>query len=233
MPGRRFFSLLLIAGAAWSAAAQDVPPQGIQDPAAVAARAEGLLRELAASHPGTPVIAVDEPRIAQQPACAQLEAFLPGGAELRSRTSVGVRCLAPHPWTLYVQASVRIMGHYFVANRAINRGETLSLDDLDTREGDLLRNNRLIGDPSHIVGWITTRRIAKGSPIQGNALRDPQSIERGNKVRTVARGVGFVATGEGQALESGAPGSQIQVRTGSGQIITGTVIDAHTVQVMM
>jgi len=42
-----------------------------------------------------------------------------------------------------------------------------------------------------------------------------------------------VATGEGQALESGAPGTQIQVRTSSGQIITGTVIDAHTVQVMM
>jgi len=230
MPGRRLFSLLL-AGAAWAAAAQGAPT-GLQDPAAVAAQAEALLRDMAASHPGTPVVSVDEPRITQQPACAELEAFLPGGA-LRSRTSVGVRCLAPHPWTLYVQASVRIMGHYFVANRTINRGETLSLDELDTREGDLLRNNRLIGDPSHIVGWVATRRIAKGSPIQGNALRDPQSIERGNMIRTVARGVGFVITGEGQALESGAPGSQIQVRTGSGQIITGTVIDAHTVQVMM
>lgn len=212
--------------------AQGAPTPAVQDPAEVIAQAESLLHELAAAYPGTPVISVDEPRITQQPACAQLEAFLSGGA-LRSRTSVGIRCLAPEPWTLYVQANVRIMGHYFVANRTINRGETLSLDELDAREGDLLRNQRLIGDPSHIVGWVATRRIAKGSPIQGNALRDPQSIERGNMVRTVARGVGFVATGEGQALESGAPGTQIQVRTSSGQIITGTVIDAHTVQVMM
>lgn len=212
--------------------AQGTPTPAIQDPADVVAQAESLLHELAASYPGTPVISVDEPRITQQPACARLEAFLSGGT-LRSRTSVGIRCLAPSPWTLYVQANVRIMGHYFVANRTINRGETLSLDELDAREGDLLRNNRLIGDPSHIVGWVATRRIAKGSPIQSNALRDPQSIERGNMVRTVARGVGFVATGEGQALESGAPGTQIQVRTTSGQIVTGTVIDAHTVQVMM
>ncbi|MER1966514.1 flagellar basal body P-ring formation chaperone FlgA [Castellaniella sp. GW247-6E4] len=233
MPGRRLFSLLLLIGAALPAMARDTPPQGTQDPAAVAAQADDLLRELAASHPGTPDIMVDEPRITQQPACAQLEAFLPGGAELRPRTSVGIRCLAPQPWTVYVQANVRIMGHYFVANRTINRGEILSLDELDTREGDLLRNHRLIGDPSHIVGWVATRRIAKGSAIQGNALRDPQSIERGHIVRTVARGLGFVATGEGQALQSGGPGAQIQVRTSSGQMITGTVIDAHTVQVMM
>ncbi|HUH40861.1 MAG TPA: flagellar basal body P-ring formation chaperone FlgA [Castellaniella sp.] len=212
--------------------AQNGPP-AVQDPAPVADQARNLLLELAATYPGTPEITVEAPRISQQAACDQLEAFLPGAQGLRSRTSVGVRCLAPQAWTLYVQASVQIMGEYFVANRAINRGETLSLDDLDFRTGDLLRNHRLIGDPSHIVGWVTTRRIPKGSAIQGTALRDPQSIERGNMVRTIARGIGFVASGEGQALESGAPGSQIQVRTTSGQIITGTVIDGHTVQVMM
>nr|WP_254045803.1 flagella basal body P-ring formation protein FlgA [Paenalcaligenes hominis] len=52
-------------------------------------------------------------------------------------------------------------------------------------------------------------------------------------VRTLARGAGFVATGEGQALQSGSPGNQIQVRVSSGQIITGTVLDAQTVQVLM
>uniref|UniRef100_UPI00333E1FC7 flagellar basal body P-ring formation chaperone FlgA n=1 Tax=Castellaniella defragrans TaxID=75697 RepID=UPI00333E1FC7 len=228
---RRLFFLLL-AGMSWAAAAQNAPPHAIQDPAEVAARAEALLRETAAGHPGTPVISIDAPRIDRQPACDELEAFLTDGS-LRSRTSVGIRCLTPQPWTLYVQANVRIMGHYFVANRAISRGETLSLDELDTREGDLLRHNRLISDPAHIVGWVATQRIAKGSPIQGNALRDPQSIERGKTIRTVARGTGFVVSGEGQALESGTPGRQIQVRTRSGRIITGTVIDAHTVQVMM
>lgn len=216
----------------WPAAAQNKPP-ALQDPAPVIAEAQNLLAELAATYPGAPMISIDPPRITQQPACSQLEAFLPNGHGLRSRTSVAVRCLAPQTWSLYVQASVQIMGEYFVANRAIKRGETLSLDDLDFRSGDLLRNSRLISDPSHIVGWVTTRRIQKGSAIQGNALRDPQSIARGTMVRTVARGIGFVASGEGQALESGAPGSQIQVRTPAGQIITGTVIDAHTVQVMM
>ncbi|MDY0309813.1 MAG: flagellar basal body P-ring formation chaperone FlgA [Castellaniella sp.] len=203
-----------------------------QDPAAIVTQAEALLRKRTAAWPGRAIIHVDPPRIVNQSACAQMEVFL-AGSGLQPRTPVGVRCLAPQPWTLYVQASVQILGDYFVANRLIRRDEVLGLDDLDTREGDLLRNRRLISDPAHIVGWIATRRIRAGSPIESNALRDPNAIERGQHVRTIARGTGFVATSEGQALESGTPGTQIQVRTPGGQIITGTVIDAHTVQVMM
>ncbi len=224
-------SLLLAAVLPGPAHAQAARP-ALQDPAAVVAQVETLLQDRAADWPGRAVIHVDAPRIVNQPACERMEAFL-SGSGLQPRTPVGVRCLAPQPWTIYVQASVQILGTYFVANRLIRRDEVLSLDDLDTREGDLLRNRRLIGDPAHIVGWIATRRIRAGGPIESGALRDPNAIERGQQVRTIARGVGFVATGEGQALESGGPGARIQVRTPGGQIITGTVIDAHTVQVMM
>ncbi|XOT97388.1 flagellar basal body P-ring formation chaperone FlgA, partial [Alcaligenes pakistanensis] len=66
-----------------------------------------------------------------------------------------------------------------------------------------------------------------------SALRDPQSITRGQTVRTVARGMGFMATGEGQALQSGAPGTQIQIKASSGQVISATVLDASTVQVIL
>lgn len=205
----------------------------LQDPATIVAEVESLLRDRAASYPGTASITVDAPRISNQAACSQLDVFLAGSGGLRSRTSVGVRCLAPQPWTLYVQASVQILGQYFVASRALNRGEVINQSDLDIREGDLLRLRRAISNPAHVLGWITTRHIRAGGTIESNALRDPNSIQRGQQVRTIARGSGFVASGEGQALESGGPGTQIQVRTPNGQIITGTVIDAYTVQVMM
>lgn len=205
----------------------------LQAPGPIIAQVESLLHERAESYPGTAQITVDAPRITNQAACDDLQASISGEGALRSRMSVRVRCAAPQTWSLYVQASVRILGHYFVANHTIASGQILSLDDLDTREGDLLRNTRAIIDPAHIVGFIATRRIRSGSEIRSTALRDPQSIQRGQAVRTIARGAGFVATGEGKALESGAPGAQIQVRSSSGQIITGTVIDAQTVQVMM
>lgn len=212
------------------------PPDAapIQDPtAAIIAKAEALIKDRAAAYPGTVTITVDAPRLTNQPACDQIEAFLAGAGDLQPRTPVGIRCLAPQPWTLYVQASVQIIGRYFVASHTIDRGSVISQADLDAREGDLLRLRRVISDPGRIVGWIATRRLRAGGAIDGNALRDPDSIERGQQVRTVARGVGFVVSGEGQALESGGPGARIQVRTPNGQIITGTVIDAHTVQVMM
>lgn len=222
---------LWVLGAAGTVCAAPAPP--LQDPAPVVSQVESLLHARAEAYPGTPEITVEPPRLTNQPACEQLEAFLSGNTALRSRMSVGVRCLAPQTWTLYVVANIRLLGHYYVANRAIPTGQVMSLDDLDTREGDLLRDRQAITDPAHIVGAITTRRIPRGGEIRGNALRDGQSVQRGQAVRTIARGTGFVATGEGQALEAGAPGAQIQVRSSSGQVITATVIDAHTVQVMM
>lgn len=216
--------------AAWAAAPQ---PTRLQDPAALASQVDAFLQDQAASYPGTPSIQVDPPRISNQAACDQIDLSLSGSGNLQSRTSVRARCLAPQSWTIYVQASVQIMGHYFVASHTINRGAVLGDDDLTTREGDLLRLRRTISDASQIKGWIATRRIRAGGPIEYSALRDPNSIARGQQVRTIARGKGFVASGEGEALESGGPGARIQVRTPGGQIITGTVLDAHTVQVMM
>lgn len=222
---------LWVLGLFGTASAAPAPPA--QEPAPIIAQVESLLHARAQSYPGEAEITIEPPRLTNQRACEQLEAFLSGNTSLRSRMSVGVRCLAPQAWSLYVTANIRLIGHYYVSNRAIPTGQVLSLDDLDMREGDLLRERQAITDPTHIVGYITTRRIPPGGEIRSNALRDPQSIQRGQAVRTIARGTGFVANGEGEALEAGSPGTQIQVRSSSGQIITGTVIDAHTVQVMM
>jgi len=205
----------------------------LQDPQAIMGEVESFLLTRAQELPGTPSIAVTPPRISSQPACDQLETFL-SNPQLRSRMSVGVRCMAPEPWTLYVQASVSIQGYYYVANRSINMGETLTHDDLVAREGDLLRLSRgVIIDPSQAVGYIAQQRIGAGSTIRSSALRDPDSIVRGQAVKTEARGIGFVATGEGVALDNGAPGATIQVRTSSGQVVTGTVVNNTTVRVLM
>ncbi|HWL29149.1 MAG TPA: flagellar basal body P-ring formation chaperone FlgA [Burkholderiaceae bacterium] len=205
-----------------------------QDPAAVSAEVDAFLRGQAASYPGSTHIIVEPPRLTNQPACAHLQAFLPTGQRLRSRMTVGVRCMAPQTWTTYVQANLSILGYYYVANRSIQVGDILSLDDLSAREGDILRlSGGTVFDPSQAVGYVASQRIPAGGPIKARSLRSPDSIQRGQTVRTEARGLGFVATGEGKALENGAPGSQIQVRSSSGQIVSGTVLNANTVQVMM
>lgn len=208
--------------------------QPLQNPQDVADDVEQFLLNQASNYPGSASVHVQPPAIRNQAQCDHLQSFLPSGARLRSRMSVTVRCQNPQTWTLHVQAELSVDGFYYVSNRSLQVGEIISLDDLLAREGDLLRlpPNTVI-DPSLAIGYITTQRINTGTTIKSTALRDPQSIQRGQSVRTVARGNGFLATGEGQALQSGAPGSQIQVRVSSGQVITGTVLDAQTVQVLM
>lgn len=188
--------------------------------------------EQAESLPGTPTITVTPPRLQQQQACDALDYALPGNTALRSRMRVIVSCHSPERWTLPVQVAVSVQGFYYVSNKTLNKGELLSLDDLITREGDLLRlPPNVVTDPSLIVGYMTSQRLNTGSTIKSTLLQNPQSVQRGQTVRTIARGNGFVISNEGQALQTAAPGSQVQVRVASGQVITATVLDSATVQV--
>jgi flagella basal body P-ring formation protein FlgA len=208
------------------AAAPETPRQA---PAPVAALVEHFLRAQAKDEQGEASISVQPPRTAHLEACSQLRPMDGHGQALRSRMTVTVRCLAPSPWTIYVQANVSIMGSYYTAQRTIQAGEIITAGDLSRREGDLLKLSRdIVRDPEQAVGRHALQRLAAGTPIAARALRSPGSIERGKRVRILARGPGFEVAGEGLALESGVPGSVIQIRSSSGQIISGKVIDAHT-----
>lgn len=218
------------AAAANATAPVDLTPQAM----AQVQQIEDFLQEQAASYPGTVQIRVEPPRTDKLAACDQSEAFFPSGSRIRSRLTVGIRCLAPSPWVSYTQASLSIQGKYYVSAHSINAGAILTMADLAEREGDLLRlANGIVHDSAQLVGFITTQRIGARTPIKASALRSPESIERGQAVRLEARGVGFVATSDGKAMQSGAPGKQIQVRTSSGQMVTGTVLNGSTVLVIL
>ena len=124
--------------------------------------------------------------------------------------------------------SVSYMGYETVSKQMVKEEHNLVIELKPSIELD-----DVVVDPAFAIGYIAQQRIGAGMVIKESALRDPDSIVRGQPVRTEARGVGFVATGEGVALESGAPGSVIQVRTSSGQVVTGTVINNTTVRIMM
>lgn len=228
----RTLSLLILFGL--SGAAGATMASTFQNPDAVARSVRHFLMQQARAWPGTARITVDPPDTGRLPSCDNPQVFLRGGQRLESRMSVGVRCLAPQPWTTFAQASVAIMGTYYVAGLPIPADATVVPGDLAPRQGDLLRLPAgTVTDPQDIVGRIAAYRIPAGRPIRARALRSPESIQRGQFVRTVAQGVGFIATGSGKALENGPPGAQIQVRTSSGRIISATVVDAHTVRVAM
>ncbi|PCE31230.1 flagella basal body P-ring formation protein FlgA [Burkholderia ubonensis subsp. mesacidophila] len=165
-------------------------------------------------------------------ACTTLEPFLPTGARLWGRTTVGVRCAGERPWTVYLQAKVTVQATYYAAARQIAPGEVLTAADLIARDGDLtLLPLAVITDPSQAVGSTALARVAAGLPLRQDMLKSAASVTAGQTVRVVAAGPGFTISGEGSALANAAPGQSVRVRMAAGQIVTAIVKDAGTVEI--
>ena len=235
----RLAGCLLLTTAASAAAVARTPAMppadpGIQDPASIQALAEDFLRQRLSYLPGRAEIAFEPLRGQPPEACTALSAFLPSGARARPRMTVGVRCTAPRPWTAYLQASVAVPGTYYVAASPLALGQTVTLEHLEARGGDLIRLAAgIVVDPSEALGRTASQRIAAGQPLRQTSLRHAQAVLRGHTVKVLARGPGFMVASEGEAMDNAPPGSSVMVRTASGQIVSGVVQDAGTVEIAL
>ena len=91
---------------------------GQQDPAVVQAQAERFLKKQTGGLPGKVTFQVVAPR-ATLPACSAFDAFQPAGSRSMGKTTVGVRCLAPARWTVYLAAQVHVIGSYVVTREPL------------------------------------------------------------------------------------------------------------------
>lgn len=215
-----------------AAAAQPATPPGQQDPESIRRSALAFLQQQIAGLPGktTTTVAAAFPRGLAE--CTTLEPFLPTGARLWGRTTVGVRCAGARPWTVYLQAKVTVQATYYVAARQIAPGEPLTAADLIARNGDLtVLPLAVITDPAQAIGATSLARIAAGLPLRQDMLRSAASVSAGQTVRVVAAGPGFTISAEGNALANAAPGQSVRVRMAAGQIVTAIVKDAGTVEI--
>ncbi|OLL29296.1 flagella basal body P-ring formation protein FlgA [Burkholderia sp. SRS-W-2-2016] len=217
-----------------TAAAQAAPLPGQQDPEAIHTAALAFLQQQSAGLPGKVEITVAPAFPRGLAACTALEPFLPTGARLWGRLTVGVRCAGERPWTLYLQARIALHATYYLASRAMAPGEVLNAADLVAREGDLSGlPQAIVTDPSQAVGSVSLVRIASGMPLRRDMLRSASAVTFGQTVRVVAAGAGFSISSEGSAMNNAAPGQQVRVKTANGQIISGVVKDGGTVEIQM
>ncbi|WP_162300515.1 flagellar basal body P-ring formation chaperone FlgA [Corticimicrobacter populi] len=209
-------------------------------PAAAESELATRIHEAIASHlqqetqnlPGHIEVVPEIPDLTRYSDCDELSITRSGGSRLRSRMSIGVRCLAPTNWTLYVPTQISLIGTYYVTTRTLQPGDAVTADALSPQEGELLGlPDDAVMDPAQAVETSARQRIPAGQPLRLGSLRHADSVLRGQSVRLIVRGSGFVVTGEGQAMADASPGSRVQVRAASGQIVTGVVLDARTVEI--
>ncbi len=184
--------------------------------------------------PGKAVIEVGQPdaRLALG-ACAAHEVFLPTGSRAWGRINVGVRCTQGANWTVYIPSRVRVEGEYLVAARALGRGQVIAEGDYAFMRGDLteLPPNMII-DAQQAVGQSVQVAIGAGQPLRADWLRAPPAVQQGQIVKLIARGSGFAVSHDGKALATAQAGQTVQVRTGSGQVVSGIARPGGIVEVM-
>jgi flagellar basal body P-ring formation protein FlgA len=209
-------------------------PATAQDGESIRLAALNFLQQQAAGLPGKVEITVTPVFPRGLAPCSGLDPFMPTGARLWGRVTVGVRCVGERPWTLYVQARVSINATYYTAARAIAPGEVLGQADLIARDGDITAMPQaIVTDPAQAVGAVALSRVPAGLPLRTDMLRAASSVAIGQNVRVVAAGSGFSISVEGSAMNNAAPGQQVRVKTAGGQVITGIAKDSQTVEVSL
>jgi len=220
--------LLLASGLAFGQAA---PRQDLE---ALRQLAQQYLEAQSAGLPGAASITIGalEPRM-NLAACAAPQAFQQPGARAMGKTTVGVRCGAPTPWTIYIQAQVSVQAEYVASALPLAPGQAIESGQLVMLKGDLgMLPNGVLTDMAQAIGRSSSMALPAGAPLRADLLRSKPVVQQGQSVRVVSKGAGFSVSAEGRAIGTAGDGQVVQVRTPGGAILSGVARPGALVEVV-
>lgn len=212
--------------------AQDAQPQST---ASLQTTARAFLEQQLAGQPGEIRIKLNGPdsRTKIKP-CLDPEAYLPNGARLYGRTTVGVRCTQPNAWQVFIPAEISIKSTVWVANHPLSAKSIISAADLRQETIDVTNYpNAVVTQLTQVLGKTLNRSIAAGLPLRLDALQSNDALTAGETVRVQYIGQGFKVSSEGKVISNAEPGQAVQVRMPSGQIISGTAKAGKIVELIL
>ena len=164
---------------------------------------------------------LDTSRLAE---CSRLEAYTPPNVRPLGRSYVGVRCIDSANWNILVPVYIGIIGNYIASTRALSAGQTIQATDISAMTGDLTSLPQdAINAAEDAVGKTLRNSINAGQALRSNQLVSPQIIRRGQNVKVIAKGDGFIIKADGKALNNAAQGDVANVKMQSGRTISGIV----------
>lgn len=214
-------ALTLTAAAHGQPAQQASPRQPLE---ALRASAQQFLQAETAGLPGQVTVSVGplDARLQLAPCAEAPQAFLAAGSRAWGKTTVGLRCTAPASWTIYVQAQVSVQAEYIASAVPLAQGQTIEAGQLVTLRGDLTALPAGVAtELAQVTGRSANVSLAAGTPLRLDTLRSKPVVQAGQLVRLVSSGAGFRVSAEARAMSAAAAGQLVQVRTASGQQISG------------
>jgi flagella basal body P-ring formation protein FlgA len=136
--------------------------------------------------------------------------------------------------TASVTVSFRLlrMAPVVVAVRDLPMGTVLTAEDVRLEQRPSTSGLVQLSDLASVVGQQAAAPIKAGIALFPSQLRPAILIRRGARVRLICKGPSFVATAAGEALQDGAAGETVRVRSLSSlREVVGLVVDEQTVEV--
>ena len=136
---------------------------------------------------------------------------------------------------IFVRAKVEVFKNVVIANRRINRGEEITLDDLAFESRDIaVVPQKYYEDVALVVETEAKTSIPKNSTIYEWMIKEIPLVHRGDQVAILVTGPNLSVKTLGRALEDGYLGKMIKVRrVESDKTLEGTLISSDEVEVRL
>ncbi len=195
-----------------------------------------LLQDLSPRDGEIRVEVIPPDRRLQLSACNhRLKLFLPPGSRKHGNIIVGVRCLQPKPWKLYVAANVRHYREVVVLDKALARGEKITKRHLRLEKRDIgIVGAAYSQTADALLGMHVQRNLPAGFVLHRGVLTVPRLISRGEQIDLLANLGGISVRMKGTALANGARGERITAKNrSSGRVVEGIVSERGILRISM
>ncbi len=164
-------------------------------------------------------------------ACSNMQPFIPNGARLWGRTTLGVRCVEGATWQVFLPAQIRIFAQAPVASHPLNAGDSITEADMRMEEIEITRYPAgAIADPAQLADKQLARPVGTGQPLMRDQFQARQVLASGDMVKLVYSGQGFAVSTQARALSAASNGQSVRVVTDSGRTISGTARPGRVVE---
>lgn len=209
----------------------------VQPLEAVRAAAEEQVRQAAPASAGKLLVTADalDNRLRLANCGAALTAFLPSGANLGARATVGVRCDHGAQWTVYVPVNIESEINVLVVKRAVPKSSPVTGKDVEIQSRRVKGlGSAYVTSLAQLEGMRARRSLTVGSLLAVDALTPDLLVKRGQQVMLLATVGGIEVRANGVALSDGTASSRIRVRnSSSSKVVEGIVDSDSTVRITL
>ena len=166
------------------------------------------------------------------PPCPVPTAFLPSGASIGARTTIGIRCTTPQ-WSVYVPVSVESEFGVLVLKQASARGASLGAADIEVQKRRVpgFAANYVL-DVSALAGKHLKNDAAPGTPLTVDLLVPDLIIKHGQRVTLLVSAGGIDVRAQGEAISDATASGRVRVENlSSHKVVEGQVESADLVRV--